>query len=133
MAAAGIAEVFAHGLADHFAAGIEHAGHDGRVFVGDKAFIQRRAVQHRHARNADVVLDGDAFTDELAGRRAFDRTLPLPGTVTVRIAGRAITPTARVFRRQGRRVHGGDGIVVVNELAHRGGEEIHVAPIQIEE
>ena len=58
-AAAVEAEVGVGGLADDGAAGIENPGHHCRVDVGHVAFEHRGAVHHRHAGEADIVLERD--------------------------------------------------------------------------
>ena len=97
VAAAGEAEIFAMRLADDGAAGVEHAGDDRRVGVGRVAFERRGAVHHRHARDADIVLDRDLLAGELAARRALDLGLDVPGVVFVLLAFRTIARRARIF------------------------------------
>ena len=67
VAAAGEAEILADGLADDGAAGVEDAGDDGGVDVGHVALERRGAVHHRHAGEADVVLERHLLALELAG------------------------------------------------------------------
>ena len=59
-------------LAEDVRAGIQHARHDGGVEVGHKAFQRRRSIHHRHAREHDVVLEGDGLALELAALGTFD-------------------------------------------------------------
>ena len=94
VAAAGQAEVLAVRLADDRAAGVEDARDDRRVDVGHVAFERRRAVHHRHAGEADVVLQDDALAGERTVRRALDLGLHVPGAERVLgrrgpVAGRA--------------------------------------------
>ena len=69
MAAAGETKILAMRFADDGAAGVEDAGDDGGVGVGDIAFERRGAVHHRHAGEADIVLERDRLAGELAARR----------------------------------------------------------------
>ena len=68
VAAAGEAEILAMHLADDGGAGIEHAGHHGGVDVGHVAFERAGAVHHRHAGEADIVLQRHLLALELAAR-----------------------------------------------------------------
>src|SRR6185436_15289814 len=90
VAAAREAEVLAVHLAEDGAAGVEDARHDGGVDVGDVALQRGGAVHHGHAGQADVVLERDALALQLAGGRALDLALVVPGVVLVVLALRAI-------------------------------------------
>src|SRR6266508_1166810 len=57
VAAAGDTEIFAYGLARDLAAGIENALDYRRVDVGHIAVEELRADHHRHAGEADIVLE----------------------------------------------------------------------------
>jgi hypothetical protein len=75
------------GLADDVRAGVEQARDDGRVLGRDVALHDRRAVEHRDLRDADVVLDADRAAGEGAVRGAGDRAAPDPAVGLV-LAGR---------------------------------------------
>ena len=100
MAAAGHAVIFAHRLAGDLAAGVENALDDRRVDVGHVAFQEIGADHHRHAGEADVVLERDAAAGELAARLALDRSLHVPGAVRVLLRRRPMRLTARIFHRR---------------------------------
>jgi len=59
-------------VASRMAAGIENAFDDGRIDVRDIAFENIGADHHRHAGEADIVLERDAPAGELAARCALD-------------------------------------------------------------
>ena len=114
VAAAGNAVVLAVGLAGDFAARVENAGDDGGVDVRHIAFQNRVAVHHRHAGDHDVVFHRDALAGQLAGGRAFDGGLHIPGVAWVLRRQRPVTRRARIFHFGeivGQRIHhvvGGD-------------------------
>ncbi len=115
MAAAGETKSLAMRLAQDRGTGIEHPGHDRRVQVGRIAFQRRGAVHHRHASQADIVLEHDGLAGERAGPRALNLGLHVPGVELVLlrqwlVAGCARISHARLLVRQ--RVDqpvGGDG------------------------
>src|ERR1041384_3950647 len=96
VAAARQAEALADRLADDLAAGVEDAGDQGRVDVGHIAFERRRAVHHRQAGDADIVLDDDRLAGQRAARLALDRGLPGPGVEPVLVMARAIAAGPRI-------------------------------------
>ena len=134
VAAAGEAEIFAMDLADDGAAGVEHAGDDGRIDIGDIAFERRGAVHHRHAGEADIVLERDRLAGELAARRALDLGLDVPGVVFVLLAFGAIARRARIFHRRDIVRHGVDRVVGGVVRLHQGvvGFELLVAHMHAE-
>src|SRR5262249_37939790 len=83
MAAAGHAEILAHRLAGDLAAGIENALDHRGVDLRDVAVQELRADHHRHAGEADIVLERDAPARELAARFSLDRSLHVPRAVWV--------------------------------------------------
>ena len=87
-------------LAEDRGAGVEHAGHDRGVDVGHVAFERRGAVHHRHAGDADIVLERDPLALELALGRALDLALDVPEIVFVLVALRAVARRARIFHRR---------------------------------
>src|SRR5258705_7163208 len=111
MAAAGEAEIFAMHLAEDGAAGIEDAGDDGGVGVGDVAFERRGAVHHGNAGEADIVFERDGLAGELAARGTLDRGLDVPGVELVFFALGTVTRRPRVF-------HGGE---LIPRRLERGG------------
>ncbi len=100
MAAAREAKMLTHGLADDLPTGIEDAGHNGRVHVGDVALQHVGAVHHRDAGHAHVVLDGDFLARERSRRCAFDRAPPVPGVEPIVRGGWTEPRLARVLHRQ---------------------------------
>ncbi len=89
------------GLADDLGAGVEQPRHDRRVLARDVALHDRRAVEHRDAGDADVVLDAHALAGERPLRRARDRALPAPAVGGVVRAGRPVAEVgARILHRQ---------------------------------
>ena len=85
------------GLADDSAAGIENAGHDCRVHVGNIAFKRRGAVHHGHAGQAYVVLQCDGLAGKLTAWRAFDGCFDIPGIMFVFRGLGVITGRTRIF------------------------------------
>src|SRR4029077_7312784 len=83
VAAARETERFRDGCAADRSAGIENAGHDGRVDIGDIAFHRRGAVHHRHAGKTYIVFKRDFLAPELARGGALDLGLDVPGTMPV--------------------------------------------------
>ena len=59
MATAREAKMLTHGLANDLPTGIEDAGHNGRVHVGDVALQHVGTVHHWNAGHAHIVFDGD--------------------------------------------------------------------------
>ena len=98
--AAGEAEQFADRLAGDRGARVEQPRDDGRVDRGHEAFHRRRAVHHRHAGHADVVLDGHGLARKLAARSAGDRGLDVPRGMLVFIAGGLVRLAARILHRR---------------------------------
>src|SRR5262249_40585889 len=111
VAAAREAEVLAVDLAHDGAAGVEHTRDDRGVDVGDVALEARGAVHHRHAGQADVVLERDALALELAARRALHLALVVPGVVLVLRALGTITGRAGILHDRHRIGHGLDGVI----------------------
>src|SRR5260221_13669978 len=70
VAAAGEAEVLAHGLPHNFAAGIQNAGDNGGIELRCVSLQHRGAIHHRHARHTHVVLDSDALACQNAPSKA---------------------------------------------------------------
>ena len=99
VAAAGHAVVFAHRLAGDLAALVEDAVDDGGVDVGHRALEEGSADHHRHAGEADVVLQRDAAAGELAAGLALDRGLHVPGAELVLVGRRPPAAVARIFHR----------------------------------
>src|SRR5438105_9667298 len=96
VAAAGEAEIFAMDLAEDGAAGIEHASDDRRIGIGRITLERRGAVHHRHAREADVVLERDLLAGELAAGCALDLGLDVPSVILVLLAFGPIAGRARI-------------------------------------
>src|SRR3984957_20564665 len=71
-------------------AGVQETRNDRGVDVGDIAFEGRGAVHHRHAGDADVVLDGDRLPLELAVLRALNVGLYIPGVERILFGARPI-------------------------------------------
>ena len=65
MATAGKAKIFANCLADDCAARVQNARCDRRVHIWHVALQRRRAVHHRHAGQAHIVLQYDLLSLEL--------------------------------------------------------------------
>ena len=84
-------------LADNRAAGIENAGDDGCVDIGRIAFERRGAVHHRHAGEADIVLERDALSFERAGGGAAHFAFHIPGIERVFVGTRLVARRARIF------------------------------------
>src|SRR3984957_6877071 len=78
-------------------AGVQETRNDRGIDVGDITFKGRRAVHHRHAGDADIVLDGDRFAFELAARRARNVSLYVPGVERILLGARPIPGRARIF------------------------------------
>ena len=97
------AEIFAGRLARDGAAGIENPRHHGGVDFRHVTFEQRRAVHHRHAGDADVVLDRNLLAAQQPIAAAPDIRLPVPGAVWIFRRGRPVSGRARRDRRQGGR------------------------------
>src|SRR6266566_5113411 len=100
MAAAGEAEMLAHGLPDNFAASIQNAGDNGGIELRYVSLQHRGAIHHRHARDTDIVLDSDALACQDSGRGAFDGALLIPGVQRVLLSAGAIATRTRVANRQ---------------------------------
>ena len=100
VAAAGHAVVFAHRLAGDLAAGVEDARDDGGVDVRHRAVEEVRADHHRHAGEADVVLQRHAAAGKLAAWLALDRGLHVPGAELVLVGARPPSAVARIFHRR---------------------------------
>ena len=94
------AEGAAHGLAGDRAAGIEDAGDDGGVDLRHVAFQHRGADRHRHAGEADVVLQRHGLACEQPVARAAHLAAPIPGVVGVLLRRRAVARRARIGDRQ---------------------------------
>lgn len=65
------------------AASIENACRNRRVDIRDIAFERRRAIHHRDAREADVVLQRDLLAGEFAGASARHFGFDVPGAMRV--------------------------------------------------
>jgi hypothetical protein len=100
VAAARKAKIFTDGFADDRAAGVEDAGRDGGVDLGDVAFEARGAVHHRHAGKADIVLERHELAVELARGGAGDLGLDVPRSVRIVLGRRAPARPARVGDRR---------------------------------
>ena len=87
-------------LADDGAAGVEDAGDDGRIDVRHVAFERRGAVHHRHAGEADIVLEDDALARQRTVRGAAHFGLHRPGIERVLVGARPIAGRARVAHRR---------------------------------
>ena len=100
MAAGRETQVFAGGFPGDHPAGIEHARHYRGVDVGNIALKHAGTIHHRHAGDADVVLDGNALSGQHAALGAGDVRLPVPCIIGVFLGRRPIARAARVFDRQ---------------------------------
>ena len=100
VAAAGQAEIFAMRLADDGAAGVEDAGNDGRIDVGHVAFECRGAVHHRHAGEADIILEDDALARQRSVRGAAHFGLHRPGIERVFVGAWPVAGCAWVAHRR---------------------------------
>src|SRR3984885_15642357 len=85
------------GLALDRCAGVQETRNDRGVDVGDKAFEGRGAIHHRHASDADIVLDSDRLPLELAVRRAVNVGLYVPGVERILLGARPIPGRAWIF------------------------------------
>ncbi len=83
-------------LADDGAAGIEDARDHGGIDIGHIAFERGRAVHHRHAGQADVVLEHDALAGQRPVGRALDLRLHIPGAERVVARARPRARRARI-------------------------------------
>ena len=95
------AQILAGRLARDGAAGIENPRHHRGVDFRHITFEQRRAVHHRHAGDADVVLDRDLLAAQQPVAAGPDIRLPVPGAVWIFRCGRPVSGRARRDRRQG--------------------------------
>src|SRR5215831_17325249 len=100
MAAARHAEIFAHRLAGDLAAGIENALDHRGIDLWHVTIQELRADHHRHAGQADVVLERDAPAGELAARFSLDRSLDVPRAVRVLRRWRPIELPVWIFDRR---------------------------------
>jgi hypothetical protein len=100
MAAGRETQVLTGGLPGDHPAGIEHARNHRGVDLGNIALKHAGTIHHRHAGNADVVLDGNALAGQHATLGAGDVHLPIPGIVGVFLGRRPIARVTRVFDRQ---------------------------------
>ena len=89
-----------HGLADDLPTGIEDAGHNGRIHVGDVALQHVGTVHHRDAGDAHIVFDGDFLARESSRRCAFDRAPPVPSVERIVRGGWTEPRVPRVLHRQ---------------------------------
>jgi hypothetical protein len=106
------------GLADDLGAGVEEPRDDGRVLARDEPLEHLRAVEHRDAREADVVLDGDAHARQRALGRAGDGAFPRPAVARVLLAERTMAGVdARVLDRARWRVELVDAGVAGDQAA----------------
>src|SRR5579884_223557 len=126
MAAAGEAEMFAHGLADDFAAGVENARDDGGVKFRCVAFQYRGAIHHRHARNTDIILDSDALPGQRPTWRALDRTFLVPCIQRILLWLWAIATSTWVFDRQSRFRQLVDATIGLKCTAHQAEKRVEV-------
>jgi len=94
------AKAFAIRLARDFTARVEDARDHRRVDVGHVALEHRSAVHHRHAGDADVVLDRDPLAAQRPARGALDRGLVVPRVQRVLVALGTVARRARVFDRR---------------------------------
>src|SRR5262249_27874207 len=95
-----------------------HPCDDRGVDVGDVALQRRSAVHHRHAGQADVVLERDALALELAARRALHLALVVPGVVLVLCALGTIAGRARVLHGRHGIGHSLDGVIRGDTATH---------------
>src|SRR5262249_43365689 len=100
VAAAGDAVVLADRLAGNLAAGVENALDHGRIDVGDVSFENAGADHHRHAGEADIVLERHPAAGKLAARTPLDRRLHVPGAVAIFLRARTVGGCARIFHRR---------------------------------
>ena len=115
-------KAFAMRLALDRRAGVEQARDDGGVDVGHIAFERRGAVHHRHAGDADIVLDGDRLALELAFRRALNVGLYVPGVERIFLGARPIAWRARIFDHRNLVRHLIDEIVSGEAAVHQRNE-----------
>ena len=101
------------GLAQNLPTGVEHAGGDRGVNVRHVARQGRGTVHHRHAGQADIVLERDALAGQFARGGALDIGAHVPGVV--RVVLRHLAGAAWVT---GRRRQGGDRVQAVVVLPH---------------
>src|SRR6185437_9162981 len=90
------AQILAGRLAGDRPSGVKNARHHSGVEFGHIALKQGRAIHHRHAGDADVVLDRDFLAAQQAIAAGLDVRLPVPGAIG--IFGRR-RPIARRPRR----------------------------------
>ena len=115
-------KAFAMRLALDRRAGIQEARNDRRVDVGNIAFEGRGAIHHRHAGDADIVLDGDRLALELALRRALNVSLHVPGVERIFLGARPIPGRARIFDDRNLVRHLIDDIVSGEAAVHQRNE-----------
>src|SRR5215469_11997024 len=100
VAAAGEAEVLAHGLPHNFAASIQNAGDNGGIELRCISLQHRGAIHHRHARDTYIVLDSDTLACQNTGRSTFDSAFLIPGVQRVLLSAGAIATRTWVANRQ---------------------------------
>src|SRR5262249_34038970 len=100
MAAARHTEIFAHRLARDVAPGVENALDHGGVDLRRVTVQELRADHHRHAGEANIVLERATPTGKLAARFAFARRLDAPGAVRILPRRRKMNPAPRLFHRR---------------------------------
>jgi hypothetical protein len=120
MAAAREAEILTMDLADDGASGVQHAGDDGRIDVGDITFERRCTVHHRNAGERDVVLESYLLAGQLTAGGSLDLSLDVPGVVLVLLALGAVARRARIFHCRDIVRHGVDRFVSGVIRLHQG-------------
>src|ERR1700716_1428046 len=97
------AEIFAGLLAGDGTSGFKNARHHSSIEFRDITLKQRRAVHHRDACYADVVLDCDLLAAQQTLSAGMDIRLPVPGAVRIIRCRRPVSRRSRRNRRQGGR------------------------------
>ena len=97
VAAGGERAILGGCLAGDGAAGIENAGNDGGVDVGNIAFQHPAAVHRRNAGDAHRVFDADIIAFENARLRALDVAAHIPAVIGIFLSGRPVAGVARIF------------------------------------
>src|ERR1700716_2901669 len=95
------AEIFAGLLAGDGTSGFKNARHHSSIEFRDITLKQRRAVHHRDACYADIVLDCDLLAAQQTLSAGMDIRLPVPGAVRIIRCRRPVSRRSRRNRRQG--------------------------------
>jgi hypothetical protein len=96
VASARSAQELALRFPDDLSPGVENPGHHGGVDVRHVPLDDRGADHHRHARQADVVLQHDAATGQDALPRALHRRLDVPRPERILLLAGKLTRGARI-------------------------------------